>query len=234
MVKVIVTDIEGTTSSLNFIQNTLLAYVPQALPRFLKEFRDRQDVQAALHKLDSKQAISQLPTADLITALLAWMQKGGVRQQSDLYEIQFLVLEYGYLNREFKSHIYEDVYRFLSLCSKKDIAISIFSSAPVVGQQLFFKNTLFGDISPIFTHYFDTVIGDKVSKDTYQKIALNLGVLSEHVLYLSDSLEELDAAKMAGCQTCLVERDEKSMIKSHSVISSFEQITDIFVLSDES
>jgi enolase-phosphatase E1 len=53
----------------------------------------------------------------------------------------------------------------------------------------------------VFAGYFDTETGPKRETVSYQRIVEAIGERPEHVLFLSDIVEELDAAKGAGLQT---------------------------------
>ena len=75
-------------------------------------------------------------------------------------------------------------------------------------QKLLFSHTDAGDLAPLFDGFFDTEVGGKRDAASYRAIAAALGVLPKDVLFLSDVVAELDAAREAGMRTKLVDRRE--------------------------
>ncbi|HHW4675401.1 MAG TPA: acireductone synthase, partial [Xylella fastidiosa subsp. pauca] len=51
MPQAILTDIEGTTSSLSFVKDVLFPYARRALPDFVREHREHPDVMPWLHQV---------------------------------------------------------------------------------------------------------------------------------------------------------------------------------------
>src|SRR3546814_2421501 len=70
--------------------------------------------------------------------------------------------------------------------------------------------TAYGDLTPLFSGYFDTRIGGKREADSYLAILREIDLPGEAVLFLSDIGAELDAARAAGMQTCQLLRDDKA------------------------
>ncbi|HSR65285.1 MAG TPA: HAD hydrolase-like protein, partial [Xanthomonadaceae bacterium] len=65
-----------------------------------------------------------------------------------------------------------------------------------------------GDLTPLFSSFFDTEMGHKRDAASYRRIAGALGRAPGDILFLSDVVEELDAAREAGLRTVLVDRRE--------------------------
>jgi len=78
----------------------------------------------------------------------------------------------------------------------------------VPAQKLFFGNSEAGDLTPLFSHWFDTEVGGKREAESYRRIVAALGVPAADIVFLSDVVEELDAAREAGLDTVLVDRRE--------------------------
>jgi enolase-phosphatase E1 len=76
----------------------------------------------------------------------------------------------------------------------------------VEAQQLLFRHSNFGDLTPRISAYFDTRTGPKRSSASYAAIAEAMHVASSEAIFFSDVVEELDAARAAGMQTRLVVR----------------------------
>jgi enolase-phosphatase E1 len=82
----------------------------------------------------------------------------------------------------------------------------VYSSGSIPAQRLFFGHSDAGDLTPLFSGWFDTEIGGKRDPDSYRKIAEAIGITPPDILFLSDVVEELDAAREAGLATVLVDR----------------------------
>src|SRR3546814_1701388 len=85
---------------------------------------------------------------------------------------------------------------------------AVYSSGSVPAQRLLFGNSDAGDLLPLFDAFFDTAVGHKREAGSYRGIARSLGSEPGDVLFLSDVVEELDAARDAGMGTVLVARRE--------------------------
>ncbi len=59
-----------------------------------------------------------------------------------------------------------------------------------------------------FAAFFDTEVGHKRDADSYRNIAARLKRPVGEILFLSDVIEELDAAREAGMRTVLIDRRE--------------------------
>ena len=73
-------------------------------------------------------------------------------------------------------------------------------------QKLFFGYSEAGDLTPLFAGYFDTETGPKRESESYRRIAESTGEQPAHLLFLSEIVEELDAAADAGFQTAWLVR----------------------------
>ena len=102
----------------------------------------------------------------------------------------------------------------------------VYSSGSVEAQKLIFSHTVHGDLTPLFSGYFDTHIGGKREAASYAAILREIGCDGGAVLFLSDIGEELDAAREAGLKTCQLVRDEKAKPSpSHTQARNFADVT---------
>jgi len=110
--------------------------------------------------------------------------------------------------------------------SRKNKAICIFSSGSVLAQQLLFANTNCGDLSPFLHRYFDTVMGAKNIPESYKRIASSLNLRAASVLFISDTVGELDAARTAELKTawCARGTNASSIVSLHATIHSFDSV----------
>ncbi len=192
MVKAILTDIEGTTSSISFVKDVLFPYSKKKLKEFIQKHKQNPQVQKILNE------VQEFHPGDPAETLLRWIEED--RKITPLKELQGLIWEEGYRSGELKGHIYEDAYRKLKEWHEKGTPVYLYSSGSVKAQKLLFGHTAYGDINYLFSGYFDTKIGNKKERDSYLKIAEQIDIPAEHILFLSDNPDEIIAAGRAGMQ----------------------------------
>ncbi|NJN46984.1 MAG: acireductone synthase [Candidatus Competibacteraceae bacterium] len=198
MVRVILTDIEGTTSSLSFVKKVLFPYAREHLPEFVHT-QGAQPAVAQMLEQARAEAGAALSEQALIDQLIAWIDAD--RKVTPLKALQGLIWEEGYRRGDFTGHVYEDAARCLRTWQARGIALYVYSSGSVQAQQLLFAHTDYGDLAPLFSGYFDTVIGHKQEIPSYRAIANEIGLAPQDMLFLSDTSAELNAARAAGMQT---------------------------------
>ncbi|MEI6336479.1 MAG: acireductone synthase [Methylococcaceae bacterium] len=222
MIKAIVTDIEGTTSSLAFVKEVLFPYARANLAAYVRLHAAAPQVKTALEE-SCKEAGAELDTEQLITQLIQWLDED--KKVTPLKSLQGLLWEAGYQEGAFKGHIYKDAATYLMAWKAKGLDLYIYSSGSVHAQKLLFTHTEYGDLTPLFSGYFDTRIGGKKDQESYQKIAQQIGIPANQLLFLSDIKEELDAAKAAGFKTLWLTRDSTPDPQAeHTQISSFDGV----------
>lgn len=217
----VLTDIEGTTSSLAFVKEVLFPYARAELPRFLRARHQEPSVQAWLEQLAAETGERTLEAQ--IARLLAWIDED--RKHTVLKALQGMVWRQGYAEGRFRAHLYPDALARLRLWHAAGIPLYVFSSGSVEAQKLFFAHTEAGDLSDLFCGYFDTTIGAKTVPESYLAIARAIGLVPAQVLFLSDRIAELDAAKTAGMQTVrLVREGHVNPVAAHPEVTSFAEI----------
>ena len=222
MIRAIVTDIEGTTSSLSFVKDVLFPYARQRIGAFVREQAAQPAVRAQLAAVSA--AVGHPLTDDAAVAqLVRWIDED--QKITPLKALQGMIWEAGYRNGDFQGHVYEDAVRHLREWKDQGIALYVFSSGSVHAQKLLFGYSAFGDLTPLFSGYFDTTIGAKRETGAYRHIAQNLGIPAGEILFLSDIREELDAAQAAGLHTCWLVRDGALPANPpHPVVRNFSEI----------
>jgi enolase-phosphatase E1 len=204
MIKAIVTDIEGTTSSLSFVKDVLFPYAREHMAEFVRSHGQDAAVRKLLDAVQVEVGRS-LSDAECVTQLLRWIDED--KKITPLKALQGMIWEAGYLQGDFSGHVYEDAVRNLRQWREQGIALYVFSSGSVQAQRLIFGYSDFGDLTPLFSGYFDTTIGAKREADAYRKIAAAVAMPPAQILFLSDIKEELDAAQAAGMHTVWLVRD---------------------------
>ncbi len=232
-VKLILTDIEGTTSSISFVKDVLFPYAADHLPAFVKENINDEKVQTALQQTaelaaEDGENISADNTDALIARLLQWISED--RKATPLKTLQGLIWKTGYENGDYQAHMYPDATEYLKKWHDAGLPLYVYSSGSVKAQELFFGYSQDGDLLPLFKGHFDTLMGGKRETQSYRNILAELqkihtGLNAEDVLFLSDIKEELDAAKEAGMQTVwLVREDGIPADAEHKAVKSFAEI----------
>lgn len=222
MIRAILTDIEGTTSSLSFVQERLIPYARTHLAGFVRENREDPQVQ---HQLDAVRRVcgAALDEAAVVDQLLRWMDED--RKIAPLKQLQGMIWEAGYRNGELKGHVYEDTARRLRAWHEAGLGVYAFSSGSVQAQKLLFEHSTAGDLSGLFSGYFDIRTGGKRDPEAYWTIAKEIAVDPEEILFLSDTRKELDAAREAGMVTCWLVRDhDPNPTAEHNQVRDFDAV----------
>ena len=204
MIKAIVTDIEGTTSSLSFVMDVLFPYAKEHLASYVSDHADEPAVKEQLDAV-AREVGRTLTANEAIEQLQGWLEEN--KKIAPLKSLQGMIWESGYVCGDFTGHVYEDAVRNLRAWHEKGVRLYVYSSGSVHAQKLLFGFSDFGDLTPLFSGYFDTHIGHKRETSSYEIIASEIGVRAGDILFLSDVREELDAARTAGMHTRWLVRD---------------------------
>ncbi|GAB4254443.1 MAG: acireductone synthase [Methylomicrobium sp.] len=222
MVSAILTDIEGTTSSLSFVKDVLFPYARQHIGDFIRAHR-QDPVVAELLDDAAQLANGSSDIESIIERMIHWIDTD--QKVTPLKSLQGLIWENGYRQGDFKGHVYPDAVEALKTWHDRGIELYIYSSGSVYAQKLLFGHTEFGDLTPLFSGYFDTHIGGKKESDSYLNIAEQIDKLPQDILFLSDIVEELDAAGAVGYRTCRLLRERLAHDNSsHPTVSTFAEI----------
>ena len=208
-IRAIVTDIESTTSSIDFVKDVLFPYARKRLPAFVETHADRPEVQHWLHEAAKEAGIIEASRQEIIELLLGWIDQD--RKSTALKALQGMIWKEGYEAGEYRAHVYPEVSARLHAWRADGLHLYVYSSGSVPAQRLFFRYSDAGDLTPMFAGYFDTETGPKRESASYAKIAEAIGERPEHILFLSDIVEELDAARAAGLQTGWLLRPPQAM-----------------------
>lgn len=205
VVDAVVADIEGTTSSIAFVKDVLFPYAEARLKAFVAAHA--AEVAGILDEVRAieGQALSDGAAAEV---LLGWSKAD--RKIGPLKALQGMIWAEGYTSGEIEGHIYPDSPVALRGWKAAGIPLYVYSSGSVAAQKLLFGHTQAGDLTPLFSGYFDTRIGGKLEAESYRRIAAEIGARAERLLFLSDHAGEIAAAAEAGWQTQLVDRERKA------------------------
>ena len=226
MIRAIVTDIEGTTTALSFVKDELFPYARARIADFVRQRSDDPEVARALDQARALMAGEQsVPAEDIgleavIGQLERWIDED--RKVTPLKQLQGLIWEQGYRDGELHGHLYPDAEAALRRWHEQGIGLYVYSSGSIHAQKLLFGHTEAGDLTPLFSGYFDTTTGAKQDADSYRRIVAAIGLPAGEILFLSDIEAELDAAREAGMQTRqLVREGELAAAPAHRQARDF-------------
>lgn len=221
-VTAIVTDIEGTTSSIDFVHQVLFPYASRRLPDFVRQNRALPEVAPLLDSVRAEAGEAGAGIERVIAILLGWIEAD--RKVTALKSLQGLIWRHGYESGAFTGHMYDDAVTNLRAWAAADIELFVYSSGSVSAQKLLFGFSDAGDLTPLFGGYFDTSVGPKREPESYRNIIAELAHPAAEILFLSDVAEELDAAGAAGMQTFQLVRDDKVIPGQHRIAHDFDEV----------
>jgi len=207
----ILLDIEGTTSSVDFVYKTLFPFASENVEKFLRRHFSEAEVQSIVADLRAEHGAENWKNRtpeEAISSASAYVKEliAQDRKLTALKTLQGKIWEEGFRSGNLKGHVYEDVPKAFERWRVEGKRIAIFSSGSVLAQKLLFEHSIAGDLTKYIEAYFDTTTGPKRQPASYAAIAKELGVASSSVLFVSDVTAELDAAAEAGMRTALMLR----------------------------
>lgn len=200
-------DIEGTTTSISFVFDVLFPYAAATIPGFLAAHPGDPEVDAARAAIaaDAADAERGLSGDALVNAVVRRQMAGDVKA-TGLKQLQGLVWRHGYQSGAIKGHVYEDVPVCLRRWREGGRTAAIYSSGSVLAQQLLFRHSIAGDLTPLLAAHFDTTTGPKREAASYAAIAKALGRAPAEVTFCTDIPAEAQAAAAAGMHAVILMR----------------------------
>lgn len=230
--EVVLIDIEGTVGSISFVRDTLFPYSRTALEGLLEQTAGTPD-EAVVRDWFTRIAVehdlgdNSDSDAAVVSLLQTWIDED--RKHTGLKALQGIMWKQGYIDGQFQAPVYADAHTGLQRWFQRGLRLAVFSSGSVPAQHLFFGYSSYGDLRPLFSGYFDTTTGTKGEARAYENIALGLRVDPAAVVFLSDVIEELDAARSAGMGTVLIDRrddypEARLDSNGHQRVESFDEL----------
>jgi enolase-phosphatase E1 len=230
---IILLDIEGTTTPVDYVFGVLFPFAAQHLETFLTEQGQDSAVQEDLKTLweDYQQDMSQglgVPLWNWGAAIEAQSYVQYLiahdRKATGLKSLQGKIWEAGYEGGQLRSQIFPDVAPALHRWVSQGKALYIFSSGSVQAQQSLFRHTEAGDLTGLLQGYFDTRVGSKRDPSSYQAIATAIGADPETICFISDVVEELQAAQAVGFEVLLSVRSPEvpPNAQGFTIVTTFE------------
>ena len=220
----IVTDVEGTATSIAFVREKLFPYAQTHLSRFVETHADDPEVAALLAEARALAGRPDFDTPRTIRLLQDWTDAD--KKATPLKTLQGLIWDDGFRRGELVGDVYPDVPPALRRWHDAGVKLYVYSSGSVQAQRLVFGFTPFGDLTPFFSGYFDTRVGSKLEQTSYRVIAAAIDTAPQEILFLSDAVGELDAAQVAGLKTTALDRGEAVLPERHPhpVAKNFDDV----------
>lgn len=202
-IKAILLDIEGTTAPISFVAEVLFPYAAERLAAFVTANEGDDEVKQALAETAELEGRA-LSTDEAIEVLLGWIAAD--RKATPLKTLQGKVWREGYESGVVRSPVYPDAVEWMQAWKARGLTLAVYSSGSVEAQKLLYGYTETGDLTPLFSGFFDTRTGAKTEAASYRAIAQALGAAPGEVLFLSDLPREIDAALAADMPAIRIDR----------------------------
>jgi enolase-phosphatase E1 len=238
-VHIILLDIEGTTTPVDFVYQTLFPYAYTKLESFLREHFQEPEITSLIQQLRTQHQVDEReeqhppawveePQESRLRSCIAygqWLMDKDSKCTA-LKALQGQIWQEGYAIGDLHGRVYEDVPPAFERWLRQKRKICIYSSGSVLAQQLLFSTIASGDLTKQIAGFFDTSIGVKTKIDSYRKIAESVTRDPMDFLFISDVVKEVEAAHQAGMQAVLCNREARpsQLPKAMMVIRSFDEI----------
>lgn len=227
-IRAVVTDIEGTTTPIEFVHETLFPFARARLEcrcsRATDDPRVREAVERLREEYDREGVCPDFAFGDGSRFAAALMDQD--RKSTGLKSLQGLIWEEGYRSGELRAPLFADVPAAFKRWIDRGLRLRVFSSGSVLAQKLLFGHTESGDLIACFDGFHDTTTGAKQRAASYVAIAEVAQLPPPALLYLSDVVTELDAAREAGMRTVLLKRpgNPAQPESTHTTVIDFDAI----------
>jgi enolase-phosphatase E1 len=212
-------DVEGTTTPIAFVVDTLFPYARRRLRRHVEERAGSPEYDRLFDGLRREHDVDagagervppwvETPPASRFASVVSyteWLMDRD-RKSTALKDLQGRIWEEGYRRGELVGDVFPDVPAAFERWRAAGVRIGIYSSGSVLAQQLLFRYSSAGNLTGLLQWHFDTTTGPKTDVESYRRIAATMATASEAVLFVSDVAAELGAADAAGMQTRMMLR----------------------------
>ena len=237
-IRVILLDIEGTTTPVGFVYQTLFPYASRKLESFLREHLQDEEIQSLVQELSAQcdaDARSGLNPPEWIvrqdearlSSVVAYGQWLIARDSkcTPLKSLQGKIWQQGYASGELHGEVFPDVPIAFERWRRQGKVICIYSSGSVLAQQNLFRTTRSSDLTSYISAFFDTSVGAKTEPESYRKIADLLKYMPYQFLFISDAVKEIEAAQSVEMQAILCQRESGELSQTaHAVIHTFDVV----------
>lgn len=247
-IKVVLLDVEGTTTSISFVADVMFPYARREVAKFLDSTFDSAETQAdieALRKLAQEDLAAgqtetvQIPAAgspkaEVVEAAIknVFAQMDKDRKSTALKQLQGHIWHHGFVSGEMQGDIYDDALEAFKKW-KPTTPIFIYSSGSIAAQKLLFGYNKHGNLGEYLKGHFDTTIGSKLEKQSYNNIYDEIikqypGVEKKQILFGTDNIKEAIAADEAGFSTFLSIRSDTAPLPENHPFHAVTSFADVW------
>lgn len=222
----ILLDIEGTTSSVSFVYDVMFPFARERLDAYLASAWETPECRAACEQIARDAGHDAPIDKPWIHDEVLRLMDGDVKA-TGLKQLQGLIWKSGFENGRMQAHVYDDVPPALQAWNAAGCDVRVYSSGSIQAQKLFFGHTIAGNLLDRFRGHYDTTTGPKKEAASYRTIAADFGLPPSEILFLSDVVDELHAARTAGLATALCLRPGNTPAPAehgHAVLTDFAQV----------
>ncbi len=210
--KCILLDIEGTVSDIRFVYDVMFPFAKKNLAGFLKDNWGSPPVQAAVKTLATDAGIASIEdwlgpnwqsdgSGSIAKLSVHCEQLMAIDSKATgLKLLQGLIWQSGFECGLLRAELFPDVLPALEVWKANGLDLRVYSSGSILAQKMFFKYTVLGDLSDLFSAHYDTTIGNKREAASYVRIASESQFDPSEIVFVTDVHAELIAAGQAGMQ----------------------------------
>ena len=225
-VRHVVVDIEGTTSRSTYVYDVLFPYATGRFDPWLRAHAQEPDVREIVDQVRTEMGRPEASHAEVVAALTEWVAQD--RKVTPLKTLQGLVWQEGFDSGDLMSDFYPDALVALRRWHEAGLRISVYSSGSVLAQRNWYAHSPEGDLTSWIDGYYDTAnAGPKREEASYTTIAEAIKLPPSSLLFCSDVVAELDAARAAGWQIVRVRRDGETHAVEDSLYPEVPEMTAI-------
>jgi enolase-phosphatase E1 len=238
-VRVLLLDIEGTTTPIDFVYKTLFPYAARKVEPFLRAHFSESEITTLVRELKAQHERDDAggqqppgwisaPDEEQLSSCVAYARWLVARDSkcTPLKTLQGKIWQQGFANGELHGEVYPDVAPAFERWRRQQRKICIYSSGSVLAQQQLFQSVTSGDLTPHIAAYFDTNTGIKTAAASYRKIAASLGLPPHDFLFISDAAKEVEAARSAEMHAVSCDRTAPASAQPNpgQAIHTFDEI----------
>ena len=134
-VAAILTDIEGTTTSISFVHDVLFPYAKANVVSYV--LAHQSELGSIIEEVRQIINTPDAPLDQVIATFTAWMDED--KKITPLKTLQGMMWEEGYRKGDFEGHVYEDAYQRITHWHGCGLPIYIYSSGSVPGPKTHFR-----------------------------------------------------------------------------------------------
>ena len=213
-------DIEGTTCPVSFVAEVLFPYARERISGFLRTHGNEPEITQLIRDVEQawsadttpeavemRQAMHQASQLEAVGHYLQLLIDRDIKL-SALKDLQGRIWEAGYHKGDLIAPLFADVPAALQRWQQQGLVLAVYSSGSIPAQKLLYGHSQAGDLRPLFSHWFDTRTGPKKNAESYKKIIAELQAPADQVLFISDCIDELNAASETGMAVLFSDRGE--------------------------